>query len=341
MKRLLQQTNIFKNALVPLTFLAFVFLQSCKKGHDFPTLKITTVATGLGNPMGVETDRDGNVWVVQSGNGKIKGKVLVVTKDGKKYDAIINFESITTNGDTEGPSHLLFKNGLLYILGARGKMYIADVSGFEPGSTPIEASSLTVEDIGSFVLAYPFVNKTNETHTYNLTEGPGGDIYIVDAAANAIIHREGPGKYSVLAEVPGIPNPTTVGPPQIESVPTGIIYDGNNFYISTLLGFPFPPGQALVYKISRSGKVSVHQKGFTSLVDIEQGNYQGRLVLEYGTFGATGFAPNTGRLVWSNGTSVTQLAGGLNLPTGLKQVNNHTWYVTSMGDGTLLRVTNY
>lgn len=343
MKRLCQNLNVVKTALLSLTFIAFVFLAGCKKGHDLPTLKITTVATGLESPMGIETDNYGNVWVAQSGNGKSKGKVIVVTKDGEKYDAIINLESITDDetGETEGPSHLLFKDGLLYILGAGGKMYIADVSGFKPGNTPIKASSLTVEDIGSFVLAYAFVNKTNDSHPYNLTKGPDGDIYIADAAANAIIHRTGPGVYSVLAEVPGIDNPTTVGPPKIESVPTGIIYDGNNFFVSTLLGFPFPPGQAIVYKISKSGDVSVYQKGFTSLVDIERGNYMGRLVLEYGTFGATGFAPNTGRLVWSNGTSVSQLAGGLNLPVGLKQANEHTWYVTTMGDGTLLKITNY
>lgn len=122
---------------------------------------------------------------------------------------------------------------------------------------------------------------------------------------------------------------------------TGIIYDKSNFFVSTLLGFPFPPGQSIVYKITPSGDVSVYQQGFTSLVDIAKGNYMGHLVLEYGTFGATGFTPNTGRLVWSNGASINQLAGGLNLPTGLKQVNEHTWYVTSMGDGTLLKVTNY
>lgn len=152
--------------------------------------------------MGVEADSYGNVWVAESGNGKINGKVLVITKGGEKYKAIVNFESISAaGGDTEGPSHLLFKDGLLYILGARGKMYIADVSGFKPGNTPIDASTLTVEDIGSFVLDYPFVNKTNESHPYNLTKGPGGDIYIADAAADAIIHRKSAGVYSVLAEL--------------------------------------------------------------------------------------------------------------------------------------------
>ncbi len=54
-----------------------------------------------------------------------------------------------------------------------------------------------------------------------------------------------------------------------------------------------------------------------------------------------GFAPNTGALVWANGANIQQLAGGLNSPVGLKQVNEHTWYVTSMGDGTVLKITYY
>ncbi len=146
--------------------------------------------------------------------------------------------------------------------------------------------------------------------------------------------------YDVLAEVPGISNPTPAGPPQIQSVPTGIFYDGHNFLVTTLLGFPFPTGQALIYKISTSGAVSVYQQGFTSLVDIAEGNRFGRLVLQFGTFGATGFAPNTGALVWANNsTPAKHLTGGLNAPVGLKQFNDHTWYVTSLGDGTVLKVT--
>lgn len=196
-----------------------------------------------------------------------------------------------------------------------------------------------MEDIGAFVLAYNFPNETNDSHPYNLTVGPNGDIYIADAGANAIIRRSKTGVLSVLTEVPGIANPTPVGRRVIESVPTGIIYDGEHFLVTTLLGFPFPAGQAVVYKITPTGTVTVYQKGFTSLTDIAKGGSLGRLVVEHGTFGPMGFAPKTGRLVWANGTTPAVLADGLNLPVGLKQANAHTWYVTSLGDGSVLKVT--
>jgi hypothetical protein len=95
---------------------------------------------------------------------------------------------------------------------------------------------------------------------------------------------------------------------------------------------------SLIYKISPAGAVSVYQQGFTSLVDITEGNFSGHLVLEIGIFGEAGFAANTGRLVWANGKTSKALAEGLNLPTGVKKANINTWYVTSL-DGSLLKIT--
>ncbi len=88
-----------------------------------------------------------------------------------------------------------------------------------------------------------------------------------------------------------------------------------------------------------SGNVSVYQQECISLVAIAKGNYFGHFVLQHTVFGQTGFAPNTGALIWANGNSVAELADGLNLPVGLKQVNEYTWYVSSLGDGTVLKIT--
>lgn len=82
---------------------------------------------------------------------------------------------------------------------------------------------------------------THDSHPYNLTKGADGHIYISDAGANAIIRRESAGHYSALAEIPGFANPTPVGPPQVEAVPTSILFDGHDFLVTTLTGFPFIP----------------------------------------------------------------------------------------------------
>lgn len=104
-----------------------------------------------------------------------------------------------------------------------------------------------------------------------MTPGPDGALYFADAGANAIIRRAKTGELSVLAEIPGIPNLTPVGPPVTQSVPTGLVYDGQNFLVSTLLGFPFPAGKAMVYQVTTAGKVSVYQSGFNSLTGVKLG----------------------------------------------------------------------
>ncbi len=330
--RLFYTTVLYVNALL--------FAAGCSKTEETlpPKLTITTLATGFTSPNGIATDAAGNVWVSDQGTGANNGKIWVIKPSGEKFEAIINLESIKVGADLDAPSHLLFADGLLYILGAKGKMYKADVSTFAPGSPPMNASGLGMEDIGAFVLAYPFVKNTHMSHPYGITKAPDGSFYITDAAANALLRRSRTGVYSVVAEVPGIANPTPVGPPVVESVPTGVIVDSGRLLVSTLLGFPFPAGKAIIYQITFSGQVSVFQQGFTTLVDIVQGNDKGHLVAEHGTFGQMGFTKNTGRLVWANGQTATPFVADLNLPVGVVQTNDHTWYVTSLGDKSVIKV---
>ncbi|MEO6813213.1 MAG: ScyD/ScyE family protein [Ginsengibacter sp.] len=340
MKILLQQRARLKTGLLKLTCIMLLFFfAGCRKGAENPTVKVSTIATGLATPMGIETDRMGNIWIAETGTAHNDGKVIIVKPNGTKYDAIVNLSSIANeqSGETEGPAHLLLDNGTMYIL-AGDYMYKANVSSFRPGDKAIDASTLAFEDIGKFVRTLNIV-VPNDSHPYNLAKGPDGDIYITDAGANAIIHRKSAGNYSILAKLPDFDNPTPVGPPHIQRVPTGIIFDGHDFLVTTLTGFPFLEGKAVIYKVSLWGNVSIYQSGFTTLVSIEDGNIYGHVVLHFGSFGATGFNPNTGSFMLANGSSTTVLLGGLNMPVGLKQINNHSWYITSMGDGTLLKVT--
>ena len=323
--------------------MALLFLfAGCRKDNQPPKLTITTVASGISNPLGIETDGYGNIWVSEGETIQNDGKVIVIKPNGMKYDAIINLSAFVNehSGQPQGTVNLLRDGGTLYILSGN-YLYRADISHFKPGDKPIDATTLPYEDIAAFVYSYPFVNDADDSHPYNLTKGPDGDLYIADAGANAIIHRKAKGVYSVLAEVPGIANPTPVGPPQIQAVPTSIYYDGHNFLVTTLRGFPFPAGTATIYKLSMWGNLSVYQNGFTMLTDLAEGNSSGHVVVQHASSfnPATGFAPNSGSLLWVNGSTSEQLVGGLNQPTGIKQANSHTWYVTCLGDGTVLKVS--
>lgn len=304
---------------------------------------MTTLATGLVGLIGVETDASGRVFVTEQGTGKNDGRVSEITADGKIHPMITGLYSFTRpDNELDATDHLLAANGMLYVLNAKG-LYTFNLSSYKTGDAPISASSLTPENIQKFVIDYTFTEDTGESHLYNMTVGPDGALYFTDAAANAIIRRSTTGQLSVVTAVPGIANPNPAGPPPgppfIQSVPTGITYDGKQFAISTLLGFPFPAGKALIYRMDLTGKLSVFQQTFNSLVDIENDGNGNYLALEFAVFGPTGWTPKTGRLLRASGTSSDVLLDKLNLPTDLKIVDAHTAYLTSMGDGTLFKIT--
>ncbi|MEO6813959.1 MAG: ScyD/ScyE family protein [Ginsengibacter sp.] len=341
--------------------LLFIFA-GCKKGNQTPQLSITTVASGLPGIMGIDVDHHGNIWVSEGGTDnpskdpkanthKDDGKVVVITPNGKQYDAIINLESYMNvhSGELQGTVHILLDGNMLYVLSG-DHLYRANISHFTPGDKPMDARKIPSEDIASVISSIPTPNNPeNDSHPYNLTKGPDGDLYITDAGANAIVHRMGPNHYSILAEIPPVKNPlfnpdgSGLGGPTVQPVPTSIKFDGRNFLVTTLTGFPFPAGQSIIYKVSMSGNVSIYQKGFTMLVDQAEGHFTNHVAVQYASsFSlASGYAPNSGALLWVNGSTSTLLAGGLNQPVSIKQVDSYTWYVTSLGDGSVLKISYY
>lgn len=338
----IQQPLLMKGLEGASLLLLILFFTSCQKVGVKPTPTVTTVVSGLNTPMGIETDPRGDIWVAETGTGNNDGKVMVVARSHgvpQAFEVINNLSSIKNalSGEVEGPAHLLFDNGTLYVL-AGDYFYSVNLKNYKPGDDPINGATLPFEDIGTWVRAQNIVTP-DDSHPYNLIKGTDGKLYIVDAGANAIIRRNAKDDYAILATFPNIPNPTQVGPPFIQSVPTGIIWDGNNFLVSTLTGFPFLEGQAVVYKVSLQGKVSVYINGLSTLVDIAPATFYGYPVLSYGTFGPTGFMPNTGSLSLVTPSNKMKIVDGLNMPVGIKQIDNHSWYVSSMGDGTILKVT--
>lgn len=142
----------------------------------------------LQSPFAIAKGSNDNFWITEIGTGKDDGRVSVITPDGKVYPVIIGFKSSISEeeGLPDGLTHLTYKDGILYIIhGGEGFLYKANVSGFKPGDKPMEASSIPSENISAFVLKYNFLVDTQESHLYNLTWGPDGDLFFTDAAANA------------------------------------------------------------------------------------------------------------------------------------------------------------
>src|SRR5689334_22353686 len=105
-----KQRKVFGSLL-----LVAVLITGCRKNHDLPSVRVTTLASGLEAPMGIETDWKGNIWVAEAGTTKNDGKVVVVApafdKSGFEMsvsDAIVNLPAIANalSQEPEGPSNL-------------------------------------------------------------------------------------------------------------------------------------------------------------------------------------------------------------------------------------------
>ncbi|MGV3588942.1 MAG: ScyD/ScyE family protein [Adhaeribacter sp.] len=324
--------------------LTLLVVTGCRQFYDYfddvdpKKTKVKEFAAGLQAPLGLYLDGKNQLWVTEVGTGNNDGKVSVIRPNGVKQVVIEGFPSFVGDEGLAGLNHLLVKDNMLYILHVNGLLYKANISSVRPNQTPIQASSLATENIGAFVLKYPFEVPIDESNPYNLTVGPGGNIYITDAGANAILRRTPAGVLSVITSLPDLPNPTPVGPPTIDAVPTGIAYNNGKFYVTTLTGFPFVTGLARLYTLSQTGSIISYQDGFTTLTDIALDEHNVPVVIEHGQFGSQGFVPNTGRIVATYNQRLAEILTGVNQPTDIIISGPKTLYVNSLVDGKIFKV---
>lgn len=300
--------------------------------------QVSTLARELAAPLGVETDARGQLWITQAGTGLTNdGQLSLVTRQGQVYPVVQGFASaVSPEGAIFGLNHLLLRHDTLYMLhGTEGRLYKFAVASFKPGDAPRQATELPYEDVGSFVKAYDFAEDTGETDLFNLAAGPEGNLYILDAGANAIIRRESAtGRLSVFATIPAVKT-TLPDFPTVESVPTGIVFDGRQFLVATFTGFPFPKGQAVIYAVDLQGNASVYQTGLSTLTDIELGVDRKPVVVEYGTWTGETFAENSGRIVRATPQRNTVLLTGLSFPNSIERAGLNTYYVAQTFAGTI------
>jgi hypothetical protein len=310
--------------------------------HELPQGSVTMYASGLVAPLGMEMDEKGQLWVTEAGDGKASnGRLSLITTSGEIIPVVTGFASeISPEGGVFGLNHILLQNGILWMLhGVEGKLYKLDVSTFKPGSSPLKASDLTFEDLGAFVKKHDFEHDTDASDLFSLTLGPGGDLFIVDAAANAIIRRNASsGELSIFATIP--PIQTTAGDPaEIEPVPTGIAFDGEKFLVGCFSGYPFPANEAPIFQVDLNGKVSIFQSGFSSLADLDLDVDGKPVVVEYGNWTGEAFAENSGTFASAAGGKRMIRLGGLNFPNSIKTAGPHTYFVAQTFDGIIQKIS--
>lgn len=98
----------------------------------------------------------------------------------------------------------------------------------------------------------------------------GNRIFVADGGQNRIWRVDLPsGSFRDLVTFPPIPNPTPIGPPVIEAVPTGITFADGKLLVTLFRGFPFPAGTSTVQQVDpQTGSNSPLISGLKTAIDV-------------------------------------------------------------------------
>ena len=263
---------------------------------------VTTIASGLVNPRGLNFGPDGALYVAEAGSGgsapcidgsdrlhKCYGatggvRKIVLGNPGPFARIIDQLPSIAPEGMggnlATGPHDVDFQglgNGYVTIgLGAdpdkRQDSLFAQVGSkfgrlirFQPnGKWSFQEDLATFENI-----ANPDGVEPPDSNPYGLLALPGRQVY-TDAGGNTLNAVAANGSISNLAVFP----PGAAPLPPFQAVPTSVALgpDGN-LYVGQLTGMPFPGGAASVWRVpSGGGSPVVYQGGVTKINDNAVGN---------------------------------------------------------------------
>jgi len=332
--------------------------------------RLEVIARGLDNPRGLAFDRRGVLYVAEAGRGGdgpcnvgpggeafcvgATGAVTAV-RDGRQRRVVSGLPSYgnQTRDFVLGPSDV--------VPAGAGALHIPIGFGNEPAARAelgraganlgrlVRASRgrwRPTADIARYELEHN-PDRANPTTTIetnpNAVLHDGGRTYVVDAAGNSMLAVRGAGTIATVAVFPDQRAPTTGE--WLDAVPTAVARGRDGaFYVSQLVGFPWPPGEARIFRVLPSGRPTVHAGGFTNVIDLAFDASGRLLVLEIATNGLLSDDPVTGALkrVEPDG-SVTLLArDGLVNPTGVVVGPDRALYVTnggrSPGGGEVLRL---
>lgn len=314
----------------------------------------TVVMSGLDNPRGLAFAPNGALYVAEAGRGgagpclvspigepRCFGKTGAITRlwKGQQSRVVEGLDShaLPDGSSASGPNDISFQGtgGAYIAMGLGGDEAWRAALGSSLAGSLIHMAASGQWKVVADVAAHEFRSNPAggpvDSNPFRVLAEPGGRL-VVDAGANALLSVGANGGVETVAVFPPLPNPTPVGPPMVEAVPTAVARDANGvLYVGQLTGFPFVQGLANIYRVVPGQAPQVHCGGFKAIIDIAFGPNGGLYVVENAT-GGLFFAPGTGQLshVAPDCSRQTVLVG-LNRPTSVAVGVDGAIYVTNHG----------
>ncbi len=342
----------------------------------FAEAAVTTVASGLDNPRGLGFAPNGALYVAEAGRGGegpcftgpegdrvCFGTTGAITRvwHGDQERVLTGLPSIAAEDGSAaiGPSDVSFQGagGMYFTVGLgadpamRDDLPAAgqDGNGWLLRGRQAQRDWRQIADIAGYEARVNPDGGVADTNPNSVAALPGGRA-VADAGGNSLLWVAANGGISTLAVFPSRmvdAPPFLEAPPgtqiPMQSVPTSVVQGPDGaFYVGELTGFPFPKGEARVYRVTPGHELEIVADGFTNIMDIGFASDGTLYVLEHAHNGLLSGDP-TGALIRVNGDGSKEIvmSEGLTLPGGLA-LRDGAAYVSNCGQcaggGTVLRI---
>jgi len=325
-----------------------IVLLSVFSAYAQTSSNVSVFSTGFSNPRGLKGGPDGNLYVAEGGTGG-KGtgdmgkcdqvvppvgpytagwnaRISKVTPDGTRTTLVGGLPSTSAAiGDVEGVADVAFLDGQMYALMSGG--------GCSHGHASFPNSVLKVNPDGSYtrlanLSAYIQLHPTKNEEPDDFE--PDGTWYSL-IAADGVLYAVEPnhGEVDTVTTTGVVTRLIDLSETQGHVVPISIARVKDGFVVGNLNTFPIAPGSSARYSINTIGGVTKVTPGLTTVVAVVV-NGNDTYFLELSD--AAGFpGPGNGKVVRMRGTSITTIASGLTVPTGMTMGPDGNLYVSNFG----------
>jgi len=319
------------------------------------TITMSTFATGLNNPRGLEFGPDGNLYVAEGGIGGSNStagqceqvvppvgpytgsddgaRISKISPDGVRSTVADGLPSSQTSEATgslvSGVGDVAFVHGQLYALitGAGCSHGVPDIPN---GIVRVndDGSTTMIANLSAFWQANPVANPEEadfepDGTPYSMVFVRGA-FYVVEPNHGEVDRVTLDGTITRLVDISAS---------QGHVVPTSIAASRRRFFVGNLGTFPVQPGTQHIYKINRHGQIKPWVDGLTAVLGVAFDKWHRLYVLETST-AAGDPTPGTGDIVRVSRSGEREtIVSGLTFPTAMAFGDDGALYVSTFGFG--------